>query len=87
MYTVYILLSEEFDKTYVGFTSDLEERLKSHNKLGTKGWTLKFCPWKLIHTEVYSSKTEAMKREKFLKSGIGRDFIRSMMKDSYPPKA
>ena len=38
MYTVYVLYSEEHDKIYIGYTSNLEQRLKSHNELGTKGW-------------------------------------------------
>ena len=56
MFTVYILYSEKFDKTYVGFTSDLEKRFLSHNELATKGWTIKFRPWKIIHSEIYDSK-------------------------------
>ena len=80
MFTVYILYSEKFDKTYVGFTTDLQKRFLSHNELGTKGWTIKFRPWKIIHTEVFPSKHDAMEREKYLKSGIGRTFVRSLVK-------
>ncbi|MFO7825668.1 MAG: GIY-YIG nuclease family protein [Cyclobacterium sp.] len=49
MFTVYALYSEKFDKIYIGFTSDLQKRLISHNELGTKGWTIKFRPWKLVY--------------------------------------
>ena len=42
MYTVYVLYSKQYDKIYIGYTSDLEGRLKSHNELSTKGWTIKF---------------------------------------------
>jgi putative endonuclease len=76
MFTVYILHSVKFNKTYVGFTSDLEARFKSHNELGTKGWTIKYRPWKIIHTEEYPTKEEAMKREIWLKSGVGREYIK-----------
>ena len=76
MYTVYILYAASHNKTYVGFTSDLEQRLLSHNELGIKGWTIRFRPWILIHSEVYPTKTEAMARERALKSGKGRDWIR-----------
>ena len=79
MFNVYILYSEGFNKTYVGFTSDIENRLRSHNELGTKGWTLKFRPWKLIHQEIYQTKQEAMSREKYLKTGAGREFIRNII--------
>src|SRR4051812_38695221 len=64
MFTVYVLYSEKFNKIYIGYTSNLEERLLSHNKLGTKGWTIRYRPWKIIYTEEYNSKSEALKREK-----------------------
>ncbi|MEL6974615.1 MAG: GIY-YIG nuclease family protein [Bacteroidota bacterium] len=56
-------------------TSHLIARFKSHNELAIKGWTMKFRPWKVIHVEVFHSKSEALKREKFLKSGQGRKWI------------
>ena len=63
-FVVYILYSERFNKNYTGFTSNLIERFKSHNYLGTKGFTLKFRPWTVIHVEFFYSKSEAMKRER-----------------------
>ncbi|MFN7100848.1 MAG: GIY-YIG nuclease family protein, partial [Flavobacterium sp.] len=66
-----------------GFTSNLIERFKSHNVLGTKGHTLKFRPWTVIYVEFFSSKAEAMKREKYLKSGIGREFIQNLILKLY----
>ena len=78
-FVVYILYSEKFNKNYTGFTSNLIERFKSHNFLGTKGHTLKFIPWKVIHVEFFPSKAEAMKREKYLKTGIGREFIKNLI--------
>jgi putative endonuclease len=74
MFTVYLLYSEKFNKIYVGFTSNLEERMKSHNELGKKGYTLKYRPWTLIYTVVFEDKSSAMKREKQLKSANGRVF-------------
>ena len=76
MFTVYVLYSPLFNKIYIGYTSDLEARLISHNQLAVKGWTVKFRPWKLIHTEHFGTKVKAMKREKELKSAKGRLFIR-----------
>ncbi|KIA97038.1 endonuclease [Flavobacterium sp. KMS] len=78
-FVVYILYSEKFNKNYTGYTSNLIERFKSHNFLETKGYTLKFRPWEVIHVEFFSSKSEAMKREKYLKSGIGREFIKNLI--------
>ncbi|HNR16336.1 MAG TPA: GIY-YIG nuclease family protein [Chitinophagaceae bacterium] len=75
---VYILFSEKHNKHYTGFTSNLPERLLSHNKLG-KDWTARYRPWKLIYSEQFDSKTAAMAKEKWLKSGIGRDFINTLI--------
>ena len=80
MFTVYVLYSKSYDKIYIGFTSDLEQRLLSHNELGKKGWTINFRPWKLIHTELFEFKSDAMKREKQLKTATGRNFIWSLIK-------
>ena len=80
MFTVYVLYSKDFDKIYIGFTSDLGQRLLSHNELGKKGWTIKFRPWQLIYKEEYSEKSDAMKREKQLKIATGRNFIWSLIK-------
>ncbi len=53
MYTVYVLFSPKYEKIYIGFTSDLEKRLLSHNELSHKGWTRKFRPWVLIYKEEF----------------------------------
>jgi len=79
MFNVYVLYSEKYNKIYVGMTSNLEERFKSHNELGKKGWTIKFRPWVIIYTEEYEEKSAALKREKQLKSAQGRLFIRSLI--------
>lgn len=84
MYTVYVLYSESFDKIYIGFTNNLENRFKSHNELGKKGWTIKFRPWVIIHTENFESKASALKREKQLKSAMGRVFIRELIHTKFP---
>jgi putative endonuclease len=75
MYTVYVLFSKKFNKIYIGYTSDLKNRLISHNELSKKGWTLKFRPWVLIYSEIFETKKEALLREKNLKSGKGREWI------------
>ena len=75
MFTVYVLFSRKFGKIYVGFTSNLAERLKAHNELDTKGWTRSYRPWEVIHQELFENKAAAMQREKDLKSGQGRQWI------------
>jgi putative endonuclease len=78
-FVVYILFSEDYGKTYVGFTSNLIERFKSHNYLSKKGYTIKFRPWQVIYVEFFTTKSEALKREKILKTGKGREFIKEMI--------
>jgi len=77
VFTVYILYSEKFNKHYVGFTSNLEKRLKSHNEFG-KEWTARYRPWKIIYKEKFEAKIDAMIYEKWLKTGSGRDFINGL---------
>jgi putative endonuclease len=76
---VYALYSESYDKIYIGMTSNIDERLKSHNELGKKGWTKNYRPWVIIYREEHKEKTEALKRERQLKSHAGRSFIRSLI--------
>ena len=83
-FTVYVLYSPSSGRTYTGFTSNLEQRILSHNSLATKGYTLKFRPWVVIHTELFQSKQEAMAREKQLKTGAGRQFIKNIIQTKYP---
>ena len=79
MFTADVLHSKKYDEIYVGYTSNLQQRLLSHNELATKGWTIKFRPWKIIYKEEFETKSEAMKREKQLKSYQGRTFIRNLL--------
>ena len=79
MFTVYVLYSAKYKKTYVGYSSNLEERLKSHNELGKKGWTIKYRPWSILYTEQFAEKKDALLREKELKTGKGRDFIKTLL--------
>tara|TARA_R110002049_G_scaffold187188_4_gene355455 strand:+ start:5278 stop:5556 length:279 start_codon:yes stop_codon:yes gene_type:complete len=88
-FVIYILHSKKFNKYYTGFTSNLIERFKSHNHLSKKGSTIKYRPWMVVYVEFYHSKPEAMKREKYLKSGKGREWLKSTLasEGSYSPKA
>jgi len=67
----------------VGFTSDLEERLKLHNCYSKKGWSIRYRPWIVVYTEIYKDKKSAMEREKYLKSGVGRDLIHKEILPSF----
>ncbi|NJN50038.1 MAG: GIY-YIG nuclease family protein [Polaribacter sp.] len=75
MFTVYAISSIEKNYIYVGLTSNLEERLKRHNGLREK--TTKFyAPFALIYKEICETRVEARKREKYWKSGIGKEKLR-----------
>ena len=84
MFTVYVLYSTAFNKIYIGYTSDLNNRLLSHNELATKGHTLKYRPWVIAHTEEYVTKTEAIKRENHLKSTQGRILAWKIIHEKFP---
>ena len=76
IYYVYVLKSINFARNYVGFTTNLEVRLSQHNSGKTRS-TKPYKPWKVLFFEEYDSKEKALNREKFLKSGVARDFIKN----------
>ncbi|NQT74941.1 MAG: GIY-YIG nuclease family protein [Candidatus Omnitrophica bacterium] len=80
MFYVYVLKSKKNDKLYTGHTEDLERRIMEHN---TKNDRTKFScvngPWELVFFETFGTRSEAMKYERFLKSGTGREYIKEKM--------
>ena len=80
MFVTYVLYSEKFDKIYIGYTSDLINRFHSHNSLAKKGYTIKFRPWEVLYLEFSDQKSDAMNREKQLKTSRGRAFIKELIK-------
>jgi putative endonuclease len=75
MFFVYILFSKQYLKTYIGFTSNIEARISAHNHPINKGWTKRYQPSECLYHEAFQSKKEAMKREIWFKSGVGRKWI------------
>jgi len=78
-YYTYVLKSLSTGGIYIGSTQDLEKRVESHNN-GLSSYTKGRMPWKLVYSETYKSRSEAMKREKFLKSGKGRELLKLQIK-------
>ena len=79
-YWVYILINDKTDKRYTGHTSDLERRLREHNDkvVGRHRYTKQQQgTWQIIYKEEHATRAEAMKRERFLKSGQGREWIKA----------
>ena len=66
-YYVYVLKSQITKIYYIGSTSNLEERLELHNSNKAK-WAKRYQPWVLRHSEEFLTRSEAVKRERFLKS-------------------
>jgi putative endonuclease len=75
MFIVYAISSIDRNYIYVGMTSNLENRLKRHNGLREKT-TRPYAPFVLIYTELCETRIEARKREKYWKSGIGKEKLR-----------
>jgi putative endonuclease len=82
MFYVYALYSPKFNKIYIGQTCDLENRLSEHNT-GLSFYTKRFVPWEIIHTEEFTTRGEAMIREKQLKSQKGREFVWNIVKKNF----
>lgn len=84
-YYVYVLQSLKADWIYVGSTSDIRQRFKSHNdgeNLSTKG----YAPFKLIFYEAYLSKKDALRREEYFKTTKGKTTLRTMLKKYFAQK-
>jgi putative endonuclease len=76
MFFVYVIISEAKGlRFYVGFSQDIQKRLTEHNSGKTKS-TKGYKPWKLFYTEQFNTRIEARKREKYWKSGTGKEKIK-----------
>ena len=74
MFYVYLIRSEEHpEQRYVGFTTDLKERMATHNAGGSVH-TAKFKPWSLVTYLAFADKRKAQEFEHYLKTGSGRAF-------------
>ena len=78
MYFVYVIKSQIDARLYKGITNDLERRVKEHNS-GKHKSTKGYLPWELIYYEKVNNRIEAREREKYLKSGIGREFLKKRL--------
>ena len=74
------MLSLKNGRNYTGFTTHLTERIKSHNLYG-KDSTARHRPWIVVHVEFYSTKEEALKREKYFKAGRGSQLKNKIIND------
>ena len=79
MYYTYVLYSKKFDRIYIGQSDDIIIRLDRHNK-GKVRSTKAYVPWEMIYHESFNTRSEAMGRERELKSHKGRDYIRELVR-------
>jgi len=80
MYTVYILYSISTNRYYVGHTQYLDNRLQRHNA-GRSKYTKAGIPWKLMYKETFETKSEAYKRECYIKAQKSRRFIEKLINE------
>jgi len=81
MYYVYVLLSEKDNNFYIGFSENIEQRLDEHNA-GKNISTRNRRPFKLIYSESHTSKSDALRREKYFKSSKGKTTLKQILKDA-----
>jgi putative endonuclease len=79
MFYTYVLKSEKDSRFYTGSTNDLQKRLSEHNSgrvTSTKGRG----PFELIYYEASLNEQDARAREKYLKTGMGKRYIKNRLK-------
>jgi putative endonuclease len=80
MFYVYVLRSEADAGFYIGYTKNLRARLSEH-QAGNSFATAHRKPWTLIYYEAYLNQADAFGREKYLKSGAGRRFLKAQLRN------
>lgn len=76
-YSIYAIKSCVDGRIYVGMSQNTEKRIKEHNQgqvFSTKGYR----PWKIIYTEFIGDRKECRKKEKYYKSGFGKEFLKNI---------
>ena len=76
-FTVYVLISiENPERTYVGYTTNVTQRLKAHNEKKVTGYSNHYAPWELEVSIAFHEKQPALEFERYLKSGSGQAFLK-----------
>ena len=87
---VYVLVSESTCRRYIGQTQDLNRRLTEHNTPDhnpRKFTSRNTGPWRLVYSEEHATRSAAMQRERWLKSGAGRAWLDRSIGRASPPVA
>jgi putative endonuclease len=80
MHYLYILQSQKDLTFYTGITGNISRRVKEHN-VGLNRSTKHHIPYKLVYSEEFKTRLEARAREKYFKTGIGREFRDNLLKN------
>jgi len=78
MFWVYVLQSEKTGRFYTGSCEDFDGRFTRHNTSQSKA-TKSGVPWRLVHREPFKTRPEAVQRERFFKTGRGRDELKNLI--------
>ncbi len=78
MYNVYAIKSLNKDYIYAGLTNNISRRLHQHNN-GLERTTKFYKPFKLIYIEKFETRKEARNKEKYLKSGCGKEYLKNII--------
>jgi putative endonuclease len=81
MFYTYLLKSKKYGKFYTGSTNDLRKRLKEHNG-GKSNYTKKYIPYELIYYEACLNEQDARSRELYLKTGMGKRYLKNRLSRS-----
>jgi len=79
---VYVLYNASENFIYIGYSENLKQRIQEHNEGKVKS-TKAYAPLKLIFYEAYPTKSDAKRREIYLKSNKGRTTLMMMLKDFF----
>ncbi len=77
-YFTYIIQSLKDESYYIGYSSNIERRIVYHN-IGLSKYTSTKTPWKLVYVEEFEKKSDAIKREKFLKKQKNKEFYMKLI--------
>ena len=78
-YFTYVIYSDFHKRLYKGHCEDITKRLKEHNEGKTKSIKA-FIPFRLVYYEEFSTRSEAVEREKYFKTAAGRRFLKGKLK-------
>ncbi len=78
IYFVYAIKSQKKNYIYVGMSANVVRRVQQHNS-GKSKTTKPYAPFDLIYTEIVGTRAKARIKEKYLKSGTGKEFLKTLL--------